>query len=72
MKNLKRKLIMPFMNWKRKKFLLAKIMLPEEIAQEEKYCHETMLLANKQNKKDIELEFKHKRDILRKVLKINA
>ena len=61
---------MPFMDWKRRKFLFAKIMLPEEILAKEKKYHDLMILANRSSKKDIELEYKHKRDALREILRI--
>jgi len=62
---------MPFINIKRRKFLLANIMTPEEIQKEEKRYHDLMLLANQAGKEKEEIEFMHKRDALRKVLKIN-
>jgi hypothetical protein len=68
--NIKRKLKMPFSNFRRKRILYNNIMTPEEIQIEEKKYHEMMLEANRKGRKDLELEFMHKRDALRKVLKI--
>lgn len=70
--SLKRKLIMPFMNHKRRQFLYNNIMTPEEIQQEEKKYHDYMLEANKKGYHDKEREYMYKRDALRKVLKINV
>ena len=69
---IKRKLKMPFYNFKRKRILYNNIMSPEEIRDEEKKLHDLYLLANKKGQKDLEKEYMYKRDILRKVLKINV
>jgi len=68
--SLKRKLMMPYFNIKRKRLLYKNCMTPEEIQAEEKKLHEMMLIANQKNQKAQEQEYMFKRDILRKVLKI--
>ena len=65
---LKRKIVMPFANLARRIKLAKNVMKPFEILQEEKKCHELMILANRNGHKDAELEYRYKRDILRKVL----
>jgi hypothetical protein len=72
MSKLKRMFIMPFANKKRVKYLEANTMLPEEILAEMKKYHDAMLVSNKKANKTLELEFMHKRDALRKVLRISG
>lgn len=68
---IKRWFKMPFSKFKSKRQLRKKIMSPEEIQVEEKNYHDLYLLANKKGQKVQEQEYLFKRDILRKVLRID-
>ena len=69
---LKRMVIMPFSNIRRKMALYQNTMTPEEIMALQKLFHDKYLDANRRGKREEEREYMFKRDILRRVLRIDG
>ena len=68
--HIKRYFALPLVHKKRILHLHNSCMTPTEILAEEKKCHDAYLVHDKTNRKDLANEFMHKRDVLRKVLRI--
>jgi len=66
---IKRKLLIPYYDFKRKRILYNNIMSPEEIQIQEKKFHDMYIEANRKGNKQSEIEYIHKRDAIRLILK---
>ena len=68
--SIKRHFLRPLSKTRSAAIVTSKTLSPIQILEQEKKYHTNMLAANKAGKRDLELEFKHKRDALRLIMGI--